>query len=176
LKQLAKHQNIIRLISVIRAENNRDLYMVFDYMETDLHRVINTISYLQVIRANLLTDLHIQYISYQLIKTIKYIHSGELIHRDLKPANLLVNSSCFIKVADFGLARTTSQSENNDCNFLIHSVLANPIMTEYVATRWYRAPEILFGSNNYSKAIDMWSIGCIIGEMIVGKAIFPGIS
>lgn len=101
-----------------------------------------------------------------MLKSLKYIHSTELIHRDLKPSNILVNSECHIKVADFGLARSLiSKCED-----------ANIKLTDYVATRWYRAPEILLGSTKYSKAVDMWSVGCILGELIVGKPIFPGTS
>ncbi|CAK56204.1 unnamed protein product (macronuclear) [Paramecium tetraurelia] len=158
LQQLTEHENIVKLLKVIPAENQKDLYMVFEYMETDLHKVI---------RAGLLRPLHMQYIIYQLLKCLKFIHSGELIHRDLKPSNLLIDSDCKVKVADFGLARSVGKSEN--LNEL-------PIMTEYVATRWYRAPEILLGSHSYSKSVDMWSVGCILGEMILGKAIFSGAS
>ncbi|CAD8209008.1 unnamed protein product [Paramecium pentaurelia] len=157
LEQLNNHENIIKLTSVIKAENNKDLYMVFDYMETDLHKVI---------RANILEPIHKKYIVYQVLKGLKYLHTGEVIHRDLKPSNLLINSECKVKVADFGLARSVAKPDDN----------TNPILTEYVATRWYRAPEILLGSQYYSKAVDMWSLGCIVGEMIVGKAIFPGTS
>ncbi|CAD8140835.1 unnamed protein product [Paramecium octaurelia] len=158
LQQLTDHENIVKLLKVIQAENQKDLYMVFEYMETDLHKVI---------RAGLLNPLHMQYIIYQLLKCLKFIHSGELIHRDLKPSNLLIDSDCKVKVADFGLARSVAQSENQ---------YELPIMTEYVATRWYRAPEILLGSHHYSKSVDMWSVGCILGEMILGKAIFAGAS
>ncbi|CAD8052227.1 unnamed protein product [Paramecium primaurelia] len=158
LQQLTDHENIVKLLKVIQAENQKDLYMVFEYMETDLHKVI---------RAGLLSPLHMQYIIYQLLKCLKFIHSGQLIHRDLKPSNLLIDSDCKVKVADFGLARSIAQSENQ---------YEMPIMTEYVATRWYRAPEILLGSHHYSKSVDMWSVGCILGEMILGKAIFSGAS
>lgn len=85
----------------------------------------------------------------------------------------MIDSECLVKVADFGLARSLAFSENDDC-IIFQIMKENPIMTEYVATRWYRAPEILFGSQKYSKAIDMWSVGCILGEMINGKAIFAG--
>lgn len=107
-----------------------------------------------VIRAGILEEIHKKFIIYQLLKALKYMHSGELIHRDLKPSNLLLNSECHMKVADFGLARSISCPKENG---------VEPVLTEYVATRWYRAPEILLGSTKYSKAVDMWSVGCILG-------------
>lgn len=157
LQELNGHENIIRLRNIIKAENNKDLYLVFDHMEADLHHVI---------RANILEEIHKQYVVYQLLKSLKYMHSAGLIHRDLKPSNILINSDCQIKLADFGLARSVA-STGEDTNIKL---------TDYVATRWYRAPEILLGSTKYSKAVDMWSVGCILGELIVGKAIFQGTS
>ena len=157
LQELNGHPNIIRLHNIIKAQNNKDLYMIFDFMETDLHAVI---------RANILQEVHKQFIIYQVVKAIKFIHSGDLIHRDLKPSNILLDADCNVKLADFGLARSVASFEEDD----------EKARTEYVATRWYRAPEILLGSTSYSKAVDMWSVGCILGEMIVGKAIFPGTS
>lgn len=155
LQDLNGHDNVVRLRNIIRAENNMDLYLVFEYMEADLHLVI---------RAGILEDVHRQYIIYQLLKALKYVHSAELIHRDLKPANILINSDVAIKVADFGLARSVAfQGDDNDYK-----------LSEYVATRWYRAPEILLGSSKYTKAVDMWSVGCILGELLVGKPIFQG--
>jgi len=159
LQELNEHPNIVSLLNVLKADNDRDIYLVFEYMETDLHAVI---------RANILEDVHKQYIMYQLFKSLKYMHSGEVIHRDIKPSNLLLNSECFLKLADFGLARSIAALENpND---------PNPVLTDYVATRWYRAPEILLGSTSYTKGVDIWSVGCILGELLGGKPLFPGTS
>jgi len=96
------------------------------------------------------------------------MHSANVLHRDMKPSNLLLNSECLVKVADFGLARSIASLENVN--------VANPVLTDYVATRWYRAPEILLGSTKYTKGVDMWSIGCILGELLGGKPMFPGTS
>lgn len=106
-------------------------------------------------------------IEYRVLKGIKYMHSGGLVHRDLKPSNILLDSDCLAKLADFGLARSIAS---------INQGSGEAVMTEYVATRWYRAPEILLGSSSYTKAVDMWSVGCILGEMYTGKAIFQGTS
>lgn len=149
------HENVIKLINVMKAENNKDMYLVFDYMDTDLHAII---------RAGILEEVHKQYVIYQITKCLKYMHSAELLHRDLKPSNILLNSECVVKVADFGLARSAAAQESG----------APTILTEYIATRWYRAPEVLLGSTKYGKAVDMWSLGCILGEVLIGKPIFPG--
>ena len=155
LQQLNGHENIIRLISIIRAQNNKDLYLVFDLMETDLHNVI---------RAKILKPIHKTFVLYQLFKVLKFIHSSELIHRDLKPSNMLINSDCLMKLADFGLARSVAFSDEGEA----------PVVSDYIATRWYRAPEILLGSQQYSKAVDIWSAGCILAETLLEKVLFPG--
>ena len=127
-------------------------------METDLHAVIRA--------NNILEEIHKQYVIYQILKCLKYMHSAELLHRDLKPSNVLLNSECLAKVCDLGLARSIAVKEEGTA----------PVLTEYVATRWYRAPEILLGSQKYTKGVDMWSLGCILGELLLGKPIFPGTS
>ncbi|KAJ1607314.1 SAP+PHD+MIZ domain-containing protein [Cryptosporidium canis] len=174
LTELSGHENIVNLLNVLRADNDRDVYLVFDYMETDLHAVI---------RANILEPVHKQYVVYQLIKVIKYLHSGGLLHRDMKPSNILLNAECHVKVADFGLSRSfinTRRVTNHLPSKMDNKteILGDdqPILTDYVATRWYRAPEILLGSTKYTKGIDMWSLGCILGEILCGKPIFPGSS
>ena len=158
LKQLSGHENIIELLNVIQADNKRDLYLVFEFMETDLHAVI---------RANILTDIHMVYVTYQLLKALKFIHSAGIIHRDIKPSNLLINSDCHVKLCDFGLSRSISDLDYNE---------TKRVLTDYVATRWYRSPEILLGSKKYSQSIDIWSTGCILAEMYCKKTLLPGTS
>ncbi|CAN6463182.1 unnamed protein product [Victoria cruziana] len=96
---------------------------------------------------------------YQILRGLKYIHSANVLHRDLKPSNLLVNANCDLKICDFGLARPTSE---------------NDFMTEYVVTRWYRAPELLLNQSDYTAAIDVWSVGCIFMELMNRRPLFPG--
>jgi mitogen-activated protein kinase 15 len=103
--------------------------------------------------------VHKQYIMYQLLKALKYMHTAGMLHRDMKPSNMLLNSDCLVKVCDFGLARSIASLTSNAGN--------NPVLTDYVATRWYRAPEILLGSTKYTTGVDMWSIGCILGEVSI---------
>lgn len=159
LEALNGHDNIVKLLGIIKAENDRDIYLVFSYCETDLHAVV---------RANILQEIHKQYIIYQLLKALKYMHSAELLHRDIKPSNLLLNSDCHVRVCDFGLCRSVKEARSQNGT--------DTILTDYVATRWYRAPEILLGSTSYGKAVDIWSVGCILGEMLLGKPLFPGTS
>ncbi|WVR08352.1 hypothetical protein IAU60_005407 [Kwoniella sp. DSM 27419] len=150
-------ENIISVLDIIRPtsyDDFKEVYLVQELMETDLHRVIRTQD---------LSDDHCQYFLYQTCRALKALHSAEIIHRDLKPSNLLLNANCDLKVCDFGLARSTKTG-----------VPAEGFMTEYVATRWYRAPEVMLSFRMYTKSIDVWSIGCILAEMLSGKPLFPG--
>uniref|UniRef100_A0A0C9SAA1 Mitogen-activated protein kinase n=1 Tax=Wollemia nobilis TaxID=56998 RepID=A0A0C9SAA1_9CONI len=149
-----EHENILAIKDIIRPpqrENFNDVYIVSELMDTDLY---------QIIRSNQpLTDDHCQYFLYQLLRGLKYIHSANILHRDLKPSNLLLSANCDLKICDFGLARTTSETD---------------FMTEYVVTRWYRAPELLLNCSEYTSAIDIWSVGCIFMEIIKREPLFPG--
>lgn len=109
--------------------------------------------------SGLLFVAFLQYFLYQILRGLKYIHSANVLHRDIKPSNLFLNANCDLKVGDFGLARTTSETD---------------FMTEYVVTRWYRAPELLLNCSEYTAAIDIWSVGCILGEMMTRQPLFPG--
>ncbi|KAG2332237.1 hypothetical protein Bca52824_003417 [Brassica carinata] len=159
LLRLLRHPDIVEIKHIMLPPSRRefkDIYVVFELMESDLH---------QVIKANDdLTREHYQFFLYQLLRALKYIHTANVYHRDLKPKNILANANCKLKICDFGLARVAF----NDTPTTI-------IWTDYVATRWYRAPE-LCGSfySKYTPAIDIWSIGCIFAEVLMGKPLFPG--
>ncbi|CAA7397528.1 unnamed protein product [Spirodela intermedia] len=148
------HENVVAIRDIIpppARETFNDVYIAYELMDTDLH---------QIIRSNqALSEEHCQYFLYQILRGLKYIHSAKVLHRDLKPSNLLLNANCDLKICDFGLARTTSETD---------------FMTEYVVTRWYRAPELLLNSSEYTAAIDVWSVGCIFMELMERKPLFPG--
>ncbi|KAG2730860.1 hypothetical protein G9P44_006009 [Scheffersomyces stipitis] len=133
-----------------------EIYLYEELMECDMHQIIRS--------GQPLTDSHYQSFIYQVLCGLKYIHSADVLHRDLKPGNLLVNADCELKICDFGLARGFSENPEQNAGY----------MTEYVATRWYRAPEIMLSFTNYSKAIDIWSVGCILAELLGGKPLFRG--
>jgi len=152
------HENITSIIDmdIANPDDYNEIYLGEELMEADLHQIIRS--------EQPLTDAHYQYFIYQVCRGLKYIHSANVLHRDLKPGNLLVNADCELKICDFGLARGFSDSPEANAGF----------MTEYVATRWYRAPEIMLSFKCYTKAIDMWSVGCILAELLGGKPLFKG--
>ena len=154
-----RHENIVPITDCMLPSKEEeysfnDVYVMYELMDTDLHQIIRS--------DQPLTDDHCQYFVYQLLRGLKYIHSADVLHRDLKPSNLLLNANCDLKICDFGLARTNTQDKNRD------------FMTEYVVTRWYRAPELLLSCAEYSVAIDVWSCGCILAELLGRKPLFPG--
>ncbi|XP_006818890.1 uncharacterized protein LOC100376580 [Saccoglossus kowalevskii] len=158
-----KHDNVITIKDILKPTDPlqafKDVYVVLDLMESDLHQIIHS--------QQPLTDEHCRYFLYQILRGLKYIHSANVIHRDLKPSNLLVNENCDLKIGDFGMARGVMQTSSSD--------EANKVfMTTYVATRWYRAPELLCYSDDYSQAVDIWSVGCIFAEMLDRKHLFRG--
>lgn len=154
-----RHENLIDVRSIFLPglkEDFEDIYVFSELMETDLASILKS--------SQPMTDDHCQFFLYQILRGMKYVHSAKVIHRDLKPRNLLVNANCDLKICDFGLARMNfSDLEFQTCP-----------MTEYVCTRWYRAPEVLCSWTDYTSAIDIWSVGCIFAEMLARKPLFPG--
>ncbi|XP_076582628.1 cyclin-dependent kinase-like 5 isoform X4 [Chaetodon auriga] len=146
-----KQENIVELKEAFRRRGK--LYLVFEYVEK------NMLELLEELPNGVPTDKARSYI-YQLIRAIHWCHKHDIVHRDIKPENLLISSDDVLKLCDFGFARNLS--EGTDANY-----------TEYVATRWYRSPELLLGAP-YGKAVDMWSVGCILGELSDGQPLFPG--
>jgi mitogen-activated protein kinase 1/3 len=170
------HPNVVKLYDIMEPpyiEGFEDLYIVTELMSTDLQKILYS--------KTKLTGEQMQYLVYQLLAGMNYINSSSVLHRDLKPSNLLIDiQTCNLQICDFGLARgTTGQQGAIDDNTITKSdnevdgVLSQEY-TEYVVTRWYRAPEIMLGFHAYDQAIDMWSIGCIFGEMLLLQPIFPG--
>mmetsp|Transcript_8366 Transcript_8366/g.26642 ORF Transcript_8366/g.26642 Transcript_8366/m.26642 type:complete len:442 (-) Transcript_8366:453-1778(-) len=152
------HENLMQVKNIfITSEKDAfdSIYMVSELMETDLSTVLKS--------GQPLSEDHFKLLLYQVLRGLKYLHSARVIHRDLKPRNLLVNSNCDLKICDLGLARVKFASQE----------WLNP-MTEYVCTRWYRAPEVLCSWTEYSSSIDVWSVGCIFAEMHTCKPVFPG--
>ncbi|XP_056243984.1 mitogen-activated protein kinase 12 [Seriola aureovittata] len=147
-----KHENVIGLLDVFTADLSldrfHDFYLVMPFMGTDLGKLM---------KLQRLSEEKIQYLVYQMLKGLKYIHSAGIIHRDLKPGNLAINQDCELKILDFGLARQ-----------------ADSEMTGYVVTRWYRAPEVILSWMHYTQTVDIWSVGCIMAEMLQGKPLFKG--
>jgi mitogen-activated protein kinase 1/3/mitogen-activated protein kinase 6 len=157
--RLMQHENIIgiKAIQLPRTREEMDeIYVVNELMETDLSSVIRSPQPLE--------DEHCQFFIYQILRGLKYLHSASVLHRDLKPRNLLVNGSCDLKICDFGLARAD----------LPNLKVRAASMTDYVATRWYRAPEVLLTYKIYTKALDIWSVGCILGELLLRMPLLPG--
>lgn len=147
------------MIPPISYDQFEDVYIVMDLMDTDLRSIIRSDAEL--------SDSNVQYFIYQILRGVKYIHSANVLHRDIKPSNILVSAEMDVKLCDFGLSRGVD-FEND------------PTMsTPYVATRWYRAPELLLMWDKTSRAMDIWSVGCILAEMLDRtkprrRALFPG--
>ena len=151
LKEL-DHKNIVRLLDVLSSEAK--LYLVFEYVDLDLKK------FMENAKPHGLSRNEVANYLYQLVDGLSWCHSHRILHRDLKPHNLLIDKKGRLKIADFGLARTFG--------------VPLRVYSHEVVTLWYRAPEILLGSKQYSTAIDMWSVGCIFAEMASSHPLFPG--
>lgn len=146
------HDNVLEMVDLFTPDPDvsllNNVYFVSVLIGSDLQNIL---------KIQRLGDDQIQLLVYQILRGLKYIHSAEILHRDLKPSNIAVNEKCELKILDFGLARA-----------------ADIEMTGYVATRWYRAPEIMLNWMHYSQSVDVWSVGCILAELVSGRALFPG--
>ncbi|XP_067242584.1 mitogen-activated protein kinase 8 isoform X9 [Chanodichthys erythropterus] len=152
LMKCVNHKNIIGLLNVFTPQKTleefQDVYLVMELMDANLCQVIQME----------LDHERLSYLLYQMLCGIKHLHSAGIIHRDLKPSNIVVKSDCTLKILDFGLARTAA---------------TGLLMTPYVVTRYYRAPEVILGMG-YQANVDIWSVGCILAEMVRHKILFPG--
>uniref|UniRef100_A0A336M7F5 non-specific serine/threonine protein kinase n=1 Tax=Culicoides sonorensis TaxID=179676 RepID=A0A336M7F5_CULSO len=151
LKKLS-HANVVKLKEVIR--ENDVLYFVFEYMQENLYQMIKD-------RETHFPETTVKSILFQVMSGLAFMHRHGFFHRDLKPENILCSGADVIKIADFGLAR---------------EIRSRPPYTDYVSTRWYRAPEVLLHSTRYSSAIDLWAVGCIMAELYTFRPLFPGSS
>ena len=151
------HENLLGVRSFFLGgpvDRFTDVYVVTDLYDTDLNTVVRS-------RQNI-SEEHMKYFMYQLLRGLKFIHTAGVMHRDLKPANLLVNINCDLRICDFGLARGVDVDVDNK-----H-------FTDYVVTRWYRPPELLLMNTSYTTSVDVWSAGCIFAELAARKPVFMG--
>lgn len=152
-----RHDNIVQLRGLYYMGSDcQDIYIVTDLMDTDLGKIIKS--------NETLTEEHHSWFTYQILRALHYLHSAGVVHRDLKPANVLVNKDCSVKLCDFGLARGMGSSGSEGGHKL----------TEYVVTRYYRAPEVILLSSDYGAKIDVWAAGCCLAELIGRKPLFKG--
>ncbi|KAG8985447.1 serine/threonine protein kinase, CMGC, CDC2/CDK sub [Tulasnella sp. JGI-2019a] len=166
LLKMLKHPNVVELVDIVMEPTGKDekdgfggmgIYMVFPYMDHDLAGLLENTSSVQ------LQPSHIKQYMKQLLEGTAYLHRNNILHRDIKAANLLISNTGELKIADFGLARPTS-----------HEWASKRGYTNCVVTRWYRPPELLMGAVEYTGAVDMWGIGCILGEMFERHPILMG--
>jgi len=148
------HDNVVTLLDVFK--RNRRLYLVFEYVEFSLLDCMER-------SGGGLAPAHVRKYLFQILRALAFMHDAHVIHRDLKPENILLTEQGFVKLCDFGFARSVSTAYSR-------------CYTEYVSTRWYRSPELLIGDTRYGKPIDMWAFGCLIPEMINSQPLYPGSS
>eukprot|EP00759_Apiculatamorpha_spiralis_P042651 PhF_6_TR40557/c0_g1_i1/m.60808/K04371/MAPK1_3; mitogen-activated protein kinase 1/3 len=161
LRHLAGSSNVLQVKDVSYEASTDTLYIITELFDTDMHKVLYSQD---------LSEEHVKWIFFQLMQGLSCVHAAGVLHRDLKPSNVLLNENCELRLCDFGMARVhvaataTSPAANVDVGG----------MTDYVTTRWYRAPELLMEERNYDTAIDIWSCGCILAELLLQRPLFPG--
>ncbi|KAH3762522.1 Serine Threonine protein kinase [Pelomyxa schiedti] len=151
LLHLGKHENIVALVDFLFAKNSGHLFVIYEFIDTDLH---------QLIRAGILEPVHKQYIVYQILKALLWIHSSGLIHFRIKPSNILVTEDCTVKLCAFDNTQGIGMRKPPDNGLY--------------GIRWYTAPEVFLGCSKVTPGIDLWSVGCILAEMETHKPMFPG--
>ena len=163
MRYMGRHENIVSLEDLIVREKDDELYIVMELLDSDLHRVLQS--------KQSLSENHFKHFMLQILCGLKHLHDNRIIHRDLKPGNLLVTRDCRLRITDFGLARERPIGSNHNAP---DDNIAEP-MTEHVVTRWYRPPELMLCPDGlYTYAVDLWSVGCILAEMLGRKPLFPG--
>jgi cyclin-dependent kinase-like len=154
--QMLKHENVVEFQEAFVSKGN--FFLVFEYVEKNLLEVLEE-------SPKGLSPKLIRYFVFQMCKAVSYLHKNNMIHRDVKPENLLIDENLNLKLCDFGFARKVKLNrQNNNID----------TMTDYVATRWYRSPELLLSGGIYGPEVDYWAIGCIMGELADGNPMFPG--
>ncbi|KAK0147061.1 Cyclin-dependent kinase 20 [Merluccius polli] len=152
LQEIEDNPYVVRLKEVF--PHGKGFVLVFDFMLSDLSEVIRNTQ-------RPLTQSQVKGYMMMLLKGVAFLHHNNIMHRDLKPANLLISSSGHLKIADFGLARLFSSQQQR-------------LYSHQVATRWYRAPELLYGARKYDEGVDLWAVGCVFGELLNSSPLFPG--
>ncbi|XP_058499800.1 cyclin-dependent kinase 20 isoform X3 [Solea solea] len=152
LQEIEDNQHVVKLKDVF--PHGTGFVLVFDFMLSDLSEVIRNAQ-------RPLTPAQVKGYMRMLLKGVAFLHHNNIMHRDLKPANLLISSSGHLKIADFGLARLFSEQGER-------------LYSHQVATRWYRAPELLYGARRYDEGVDLWAVGCIFAELLNSSPLFPG--
>lgn len=156
MEAFSSHDNICTLKRVVTSADDRHLYLILDMWDSDLQKAM---------RCQTLQEVHKPFVAYQVLRALKYMHSAGVMHRDVKPANILIDSACCVALTDFGCARRVPASNDE-----------NHLMTDYISSRWYRAPEMLLGGRHYSDSVDIWALGCVVAEMHSHEPILPGTS
>ncbi|CAD7941380.1 unnamed protein product [Amoebophrya sp. A25] len=194
LLELNGHANIVEIFDVVKDYYDLDIYIVLEYMPATLGNILKNVR---------LSEVQLSFCVYQLLRALLYIHTGGILHRDIKPQNILLSSDCRLKLCDFGLARTlyespedevikrrqeqakqlkavlarTSEDDEENQNDRLqpqYQVEEEGFLSNYIASRWYRAPEVLLGSTTYDFSFDMWAAACVFVEMYIGRPVFKG--
>ena len=154
MRRLSPHPQIIKLYEVLYDEPTGRLALVFELMDMNLYDAIKG-------RRHYLPEQKVKYYMHQLLKSIDHMHRNGIFHRDIKPENILIQGKSIVKIGDFGLVK---------------EIRYPTPFTEYVSTRWYRAPENVLGSRSYNYPVDIFALGCIMAELYTFKPLFPGSS